>query len=85
MCQSRNGLIETADGTVKAAVDSYYPVEVKGQQYMTTVTTTSCALLVRVLLVKSTGQFSVLCGARTRKKVKAANQLTHAVTPIIGT
>ena len=46
MCQSRNGLIEAADGTVKAAVDSYYPVKLNGQHYMTTVRTASCTLLV---------------------------------------
>ena len=46
MCQCRNGLIEAADGTVKAAVDSYYPVKLNGQHYMTTVRTASCTLLV---------------------------------------
>ena len=78
MCHSRNDQIEAADGTVKAIEDNYYPVTVIydncENDILQIVIFWSEAQ--NVLPARSTDQFSVLFGVRTRsRELKVANHI----------
>ena len=77
ICQSRNGIVEAADGTVKAAVDSYYPVKLNSQEYVATIRTASCDLLVRGSKCASCKKYRAVLRALWSKSKKHTSQSTH--------